>query len=103
MVAAIGLVRLLRKLLGGRARDALRATELPGASGRFGHDRTNPIPVRAPAGERAYLCRLRCACGEPFVFHRPGSVGPGPDGHTLDVYELLCRQRRQLGRRRRCA
>jgi len=66
---------------------------VPQASGRFGYDKTNPIPVCMPAGERDYLSRLRCRCGEPFMFHRKGSFGSGPDKHVMDGYELICRNR----------
>lgn len=64
-----------------------------GAYGKFGYARTSPIPVYGPAGECEYLARLRCGCGEPFVFHRLGGAGSGPDGHLLDKYELVCRNR----------
>ena len=63
------------------------------ATGRFGHDRTNPIPCHQPEGEIDYLARLCCACGEPFLFHRLGSFGAGPDGHIIDGFELLCAKR----------
>ena len=61
-----------------------------GATGRFGYDRTNPVPVSFVWGEQAYLETLRCGCGAGFAFERIGSVGPGPDGHILDLYELVC-------------
>ena len=66
---------------------------IPEASGRFGYDKTNPVPVCLQEGEIDYLARLRCRCGEPFMFHRKGSFGRGPDGHTVDGYELVCRDR----------
>lgn len=67
---------------------------VPNASGRFGYDETNPIPVCLQKGELDYLARLRCGCGEPFMFHRVGSFGSGPDEHAVDGYELICRRRR---------
>jgi hypothetical protein len=70
-----------------------RVDTVDGATGRFGYDRTNPIPCNAPAGEIDYLARLRCACGQPFLFHRVGNFGPGPDGHIIDGFELLCTSR----------
>jgi hypothetical protein len=77
-------------------RDALapgpQVDTTPHASGRFGYDRTNPIPVCGPPGELDYLARLRCEGGEPFLFHRLGSYDPGPDGHIVDGYELVCRK-----------
>ncbi len=66
---------------------------IPKASGRFGYDKTNPIPVCLQQGELEYLARLRCKCGEAFMFHRRGSFGSGPDGHTIDGYELVCKNR----------
>lgn len=64
---------------------------IPNASGRFGHDLSNPIPVCLQQGELEYLACLRCGCGEPFMFYRSGSCGDGPDGHVVDRYELVCR------------
>ena len=66
---------------------------VPNAAGRFGYDKTNPIPVHKQHGELGYLAGLRCECGEPFVFHRVGSFGRGPDGHTVDGYDLVCKTR----------
>jgi hypothetical protein len=70
-----------------------RSDTVAEASGRFGYDITNPIPVCLQQGELDYLARLRCRCGEPFMFHRQGSFGSGPDGHAVDGYELICRKR----------
>lgn len=61
---------------------------VPNASGQFRYERSNPIPVCEPDGELKYLARLRCACGEPFTFHRAGSFGPGSDDHVVDGFEL---------------
>ncbi|MCX5884423.1 MAG: hypothetical protein NT096_00670 [Proteobacteria bacterium] len=67
--------------------------EVEGAHGEFGLVKSNPIPVAwGPSGEYGYLSRLRCPCSEPFFFHRVGSCGPGPDGHVVDLFELICRQ-----------
>ena len=56
---------------------------IPGSYGRFGHDRTNPIPVNGPSGEFVYLSRLRLRrTGSMVFFHKAGSV----DG--IDVFEL---------------
>jgi hypothetical protein len=67
--------------------------EVAGAQGEFGFEKTNPIPVADPKGEDEYLSRLRCPCGEPFFFHRAGNGGPGPDGHIVDIFELICRKK----------
>lgn len=74
------------------------------------------IEVCQPAGERAYLSRLRCADGQAPRFERSGNVGPRhdikpgtPDSvlldqmdmhrplppgevdyHVIDLYEVVC-------------
>jgi hypothetical protein len=50
----------------------------------------NPIRGSDPAGERAYLQRLRCSDGSAPEFERGGSVGVGPFGNILDVYDVRC-------------
>ena len=50
----------------------------------------NPVRVRGPDGERAYLRRLRSGDGTPPQFDRRGSGGPGPDGHIIDFYSVVC-------------
>ena len=46
---------------------------IPGSYGRFGHDRTNPIPVNGPSGEFVYLSRLRLRrTGSMVFFHKAG-------------------------------
>ena len=50
----------------------------------------NPVRAAGPAGQRAYLQRLRCSDGTPPAFERRGSVGAGPYGSIMDVYELRC-------------
>lgn len=66
---------------------------VPNAQGRFGYNKTNPIPVEDQLGQLHYLACLRCPCGEPFDFHRLGNFGSGPDGHVIDGYEIICKNR----------
>lgn len=49
-------------------------------------------PVRAdnPAGQRAYLQRLRCPDGSAPSFERQGSMGYGGYGHIVDLYKVRC-------------
>jgi hypothetical protein len=68
-----------------------RVDAVENASGNFGYSKKNPIPVNGVEGEIEYLSKLHCACGEAFAFHRLGNYGDGPDGHTIDGYEMLCR------------
>jgi hypothetical protein len=67
------------KVLSGVACD-----EIAGASGEFGRDIHNPIPVNGPLGELIYLSNLRVANSQqPIMFHRLGSVG------AIDVFETV--------------
>lgn len=43
-----------------------------------------------PTGERGYLARLRCSNGQMPEFERRGSVGTGPFGNILDLYNVRC-------------
>lgn len=52
--------------------------------------RGNPVRVDGPSGEHEYLGRLRCLEGDAPMFERLGSVGEGPYGSILDVYDLRC-------------
>jgi hypothetical protein len=51
----------------------------------------NPVKVRMPDGERAYLDRLRCPDGTPPTYERQGSGGPARDGDIVDYYTVICR------------
>ena len=50
----------------------------------------NPVRVGGPAGERAYVARLRCSDGKPPVAgaKRPGGVGAF--GSVVDLVPLDC-------------
>ncbi len=50
----------------------------------------NPVRADMPAGQRAYLARLRCANGRAPAFGRIGNVGPGPYGSIVDAYSVTC-------------
>lgn len=50
----------------------------------------NPIRVYDPAGEVAYLRRLRCEDGRRPAFNRTGSAGLGPFDHIIDDYLVTC-------------
>lgn len=56
---------------------------VPGASGRFGFEPSNPIPVNGAIGELAYLSRLESASGERLLFHRIGAID------KVDVFEAV--------------
>jgi len=49
--------------------------------------RSNPIRCHGPAGERAYLDRLRSHDGRKVLYERHGSLGiPSPFGNIVDSY-----------------
>lgn len=50
----------------------------------------NPVRADAPAGQRAYLARLRCSDGTAPRFQRRGSVGPQVFGNIIDDYQVDC-------------
>lgn len=50
----------------------------------------NPVRASMPPGQRAYLERLRCSDGNAPQYVRGGSVGEGPFGKIMDVYQLKC-------------
>lgn len=57
---------------------------IPGSTGEFGHDATNPIPVNGPLGELTYLSRLRIrSTGSMVFFHKVRSIG------NVDEFEVV--------------
>ena len=63
------------------------------ASGKDKHplgSERNPVKVRMPPGERAYLDRLRCPDGSTPTYERQGSGGPARDGDIVDYYAVQC-------------
>ena len=50
----------------------------------------NPVRADMPAGQRAYLSRLRCANGRAPSFERRGNMGAGPYGSIIDAYSVTC-------------
>jgi hypothetical protein len=50
----------------------------------------NPVRENMPAGEIAYLRRLRCKDGQAPAQERVGNVGPGVYGNIVDLYKVTC-------------
>jgi hypothetical protein len=50
----------------------------------------NPVRAAMPAGQRAYLRRLRCQDSKAPQFTRVGNFGAGVYGNIIDGYELTC-------------
>lgn len=61
----------------------------------FGYTKENPIKMGGAdlsegiAGSKYYLRSLRDKHNKPFNVSRIGSVGPGEDGHIVDLYQLI--------------
>lgn len=50
----------------------------------------NPVRTSMPAGERAYIARLRCSDDRAPEIVSRGSTGTGPFGNILDLYSVRC-------------
>ena len=50
----------------------------------------NPVRVGGPAGERAYIARLRCADGSAPKVGERASAGVGAFGTIVDLFPLDC-------------
>ena len=61
----------------------------------FGYTKENPIKMGGAdlsegiAGSKYYLRSLRDKHNKPFNVSRIGNVGPGEDGHIVDLYQLI--------------
>jgi hypothetical protein len=69
--------------------DAVRRAVAAAESQPLGSER-NPVRVAGPAGERAYIARLRCADGASPRVGQRGSAGIGVFGTIIDIYPLDC-------------
>lgn len=74
---------LLSDLIRTKVITGTNVDEISGATGHFGFDLNNPIPVNGGFGELAYLSRLETDQGEQLLFHRIGSI------NTIDVFEAV--------------
>ena len=62
--------------------------EIPGATGRFGYDITNPIPVRAVSGLEEYFSHLSRTSNKAFSYERLGSTSTNNIPKMIDIYEV---------------
>jgi hypothetical protein len=51
----------------------------------------NPVRAEMPAGQRAYIARLRCPDGAAPDIAGRFNIGLGPFGGVVDAYRLDCR------------
>lgn len=63
--------------------------EIPGATGRFGHDISNPIPIHGVPNSKFYLNKLRQADGQPINFQREGSTSHESINLPIDQYLIF--------------
>ncbi|MBI1405513.1 MAG: hypothetical protein GC145_05250 [Caulobacter sp.] len=75
---------------GGRVSSAEVARRARAAAAHPLGSEANPVRVNMPAGQQAYLRRLRCSDGRPPVFERSGNLGPGLYGSIVDAYDVRC-------------
>jgi len=58
----------------------------------YGLSANNPVQLGSkdelggPEAERVFLWHIEDAAGKRYHWTREGSVGPGPDGHMIDVF-----------------
>ncbi len=62
--------------------------EIPEGHGEFGHESTNPVPVKGIPSSEIYLGRLRWE-GAPVTWRRLGSFGAENIEMPIDGYEIL--------------
>jgi hypothetical protein len=75
--------KLLPEPLGELIKNTVACDVISGATGQFGFEATNPIPVNGAIGELSYLSRLETLQGERLLFHRIGAID------KLDVFEAV--------------
>lgn len=63
--------------------------QVNGATGRFGYDPTNPIPVNGALGEIFYLHSLRNEEHQRFFFSRLGSIWVKKYPRKIDKYTVV--------------
>ena len=69
--------------------DGCDSDEIPGASGEFGFDVNNPIPVHSILGSHQYLKNLRFSDNTEVHYKRQGSTDSQYVKHPIDVYAIF--------------
>ncbi len=76
-------VERLPEPLRSKVRNGADCDQLAGATGEFGRDPRNAVPVNGPLGAIVYLSNLRTADSQPIMFHRLGAIS------NVDIYETV--------------
>lgn len=71
---------------------------VPGASGSLGRTKKEPLPTCGVTASYIAVADVECADGSRPLDgdiprgsnSRAGNVGPNPDGHVIDLYEVTC-------------
>lgn len=77
---------------------AVATDEIPEGTGRFGLDRTNPIPVYGIAASTIYLSWLYLSNGSKITWKRQGAVMAENINKPVDVYEVFDQQQQPAGK-----
>ncbi|MBO9499929.1 MAG: hypothetical protein J7483_10780 [Novosphingobium sp.] len=80
---------MMLSLGGGMKGKKLRTAIAKAEQYPLGSDK-NPVRENGPAGQRAYLGKLRCEDGSAPAFDRAGNVGEGVFGFIVDLYKVTC-------------
>ena len=75
--------------IGPHAMSGLDCDQLSNASGPFGQNWNNPVPVNGLLGTYKYLGKLLSPAGVIFYFHRLGSISSEAASNPVDAYELV--------------
>ena len=70
--------------------------EIPGGFGKFGWDKTNPIPIAGVSNNKYYLISLRYN-GLPILYNRKGSTRSENILDIIDHYEIYDINNQLLG------
>lgn len=77
-------------------RNGCDSDEIPTGHGKFGHDITNPIPVRGIPANTVYLSRLRTEDGRPIKWERIGSFHAENIESPIDGYRIFDQTQAQI-------
>lgn len=74
-------------------KQATELDEIPQGYGKFGLDKTNPIPIKHVIDSGFYLGDLKTKEGEKITFERIGNVAAPNIEMPIDAYEIFCNDR----------
>lgn len=67
---------------------ATELDEIPEGIGRYGLEKTNPIPIKGVMGNIAYLAKIRTKEGVKVEYKRIGSTSAENIKTAIDIYEI---------------